>query len=248
MKLHKFRLRVTTLLCGLASFALSSFAADHPLNFPYGLAVDGSGNLYVANMNGNQVLVYNSSHVQLAAKTIANNIAGPTGVAFAWNGNLWLTDATSSLVAEYGPNGVFIGGITDGVSNPEAIAIDGLNEVLVNNAYQTLSLFPQDSLQRFYSPLYSYTIPSPNAITGLASARACLRSAPTRRLFYLLSVRFFEIRALEFPFPQPVLPRRSKLPAASTAETKRNAHRQRPRKADGQAGGSPVLSSRHGDR
>jgi hypothetical protein len=40
MKLHKFRLRVTTLLFGLASFALSSFAADHPLNFPYGLAVD----------------------------------------------------------------------------------------------------------------------------------------------------------------------------------------------------------------
>jgi DNA-binding beta-propeller fold protein YncE len=52
-------------------------------------------------MNGNQVLVYNSSHVQLAAKTIANNIAGPTGVAFDWNGNLWVTNATGSLVAEY---------------------------------------------------------------------------------------------------------------------------------------------------
>jgi hypothetical protein len=168
MILQKLKLRVGMLLLGLVSLGASSFAVSYPLNYPYGLAVDSHGNLYVANMNGNQILVYDLDHVQVPAKTITNNVNGPTGVAFDLNGNLWVTNATSSLVGEY-VNGTFVGGITDGVSNPQAIAIDGLNDVLVNNSYQTLSLFTQDSLEKVYGPVYSYTIPSPNSITGLAS-------------------------------------------------------------------------------
>ena len=54
-------------------------ATTHPLAYPYGLAVDSKGNLYVANANGNEVLVYSVSHTQVPAKTITQNISAPSG-------------------------------------------------------------------------------------------------------------------------------------------------------------------------
>src|SRR5215469_1071894 len=65
------------LFCGLCSYA-----ATQPLSYPKGLAVDSKGNLYVANSGGNDILIYNSSYVQITSATITSNISNPTGVAF----------------------------------------------------------------------------------------------------------------------------------------------------------------------
>lgn len=50
------------LLFSLFSIVASGAAATYPLNPPQGLAVDSKGNLYVANNNSNQVLVYNPNY------------------------------------------------------------------------------------------------------------------------------------------------------------------------------------------
>jgi streptogramin lyase len=168
--LQKLKLRVGMLLLGVVSLGASSFAASYPLNFPYGLAVDSHGNLYVANMNGNQVLVYDLDHVQVPAKTITNNVNGPTGVAFDLNGDLWITNSANSTVTAFMPNGDLYASFYGGVSNPQAIAIDGLNDVIINNSFQNLSLYPQDPIERYFSPLYTYTSPNTN-FTGLASSK-----------------------------------------------------------------------------
>jgi hypothetical protein len=42
--------------------------------------------LYVANTNGNQVLVYNPSHEQVPAMTLPANLSQPTGVVFDISG------------------------------------------------------------------------------------------------------------------------------------------------------------------
>ncbi len=170
-KLNLVRIVTVAVLC-LFSLAASSVAATkRPLNYPYGLAVDAKGNLYVANTNGNEVLVYNVSHAQVPAKTITSNVALPTAVAFDPNGNLWVANTgTPGSITEYSSTGAqnTSATLTTGLTQPNAIAIDGLDDIWVEDAYTNLIIFPafQDS------PLVS--IPAGVSITGLAAHQAFL--------------------------------------------------------------------------
>lgn len=148
-------------LARLAAAALASMffittarAANYPLNAPQGLAVAPNGNLYVANTNSNNVLVYNPAHTQLSGKTITKGIASPTGVAFDTSGDLWVTNAASNSITEYNAAGTQIVGstITNGISSPYGLAIDGLGDLWVNNGYVNVSVY----LATASSPAFSY--------------------------------------------------------------------------------------------
>src|SRR5580658_11018632 len=83
----------------LAAFPAPGFAATLPLNQPWGLALDASGNLYVANNGADQVLTYNSSYAQKSS--ITQGIHNPTGVAIDLYGNLWVVNESNGNVTEY---------------------------------------------------------------------------------------------------------------------------------------------------
>jgi len=74
-KLNRVTLRRTvmksaaTVLC-LLVFATASFAVTPTIDLPRGLAVDAKGNLYVANVGGNNILVYSPGYVLQKSKTI----------------------------------------------------------------------------------------------------------------------------------------------------------------------------------
>jgi streptogramin lyase len=124
MKFRNIRFARTiacTLLC-LCAFASASFAAPKPISYPRGLAVDAKGNLYVANSDGNDVLVYNPSYGQVASKTITENIINPTGVAFDPQGNLWVANYGTS---NGGANGS-IAEYTNGVENTSHSITNGI--------------------------------------------------------------------------------------------------------------------------
>jgi len=138
------RTAATTLLC--LGFAAASFAAKNPLNQPNGLAVDGQGNLYVANTGANSILVFNSKYK--LSETISN-VQHPTGVAIDPQGNAW--------VANWEPNGGFfseyVGGklnpysvVTEGVDEPLAIAVDGLGNVWVQNSQSYIDIYTQPAI------------------------------------------------------------------------------------------------------
>src|SRR5215471_5784580 len=101
---------------------------------PAGLALDARGNLYVANFNSNQVLVYNANYVQQPGKSITSEVNGPVGVAFDSKGNVyvanWSGNGGTGSITQYSPAGVqntrF--SIPDGISLPVAITIDGLDD------------------------------------------------------------------------------------------------------------------------
>jgi DNA-binding beta-propeller fold protein YncE len=112
---------------------------------PAGLALDARGNLYVANFNSNQVLVYNTSYVQQPGKSITSQVSGPVGVAFDSKGNVyvanWSGNGGTGSITQYSPAGVqntrF--SIPDGIFLPVAITIDGLDDLyVVNNSNITV--------------------------------------------------------------------------------------------------------------
>ncbi len=118
-------------------------AATYPLATPYGLALDASGNLYVGNTGGNNVLVYNPSHVQ--TRTITQGVQAPTGVAIDPSGNLWVANSSANSITEYGPAGKQIavpGTLMYGIDNPQAIAVDGLYDVWVENNFANVGVYP----------------------------------------------------------------------------------------------------------
>ena len=106
-------------------------ASANPLNGPRGLALDGKGNLYVANQSGNKVLIFSPTYA--LTKTITAGIDKPTGVALDNQGNIYVANEGNNTVTQYGPGGLQNKGgtLVNGIVNPQAIAIDGINNSFV---------------------------------------------------------------------------------------------------------------------
>lgn len=157
-------------LCMFSLGTKSVAANTRPLNYPFGLAVDAKGNLYVANTNGNEVLVYNPSHMQVPSKRISKNVSVPTAVAFDGNGNLWVgNDGSPASVTQYSPAGIqnTNATLTLGITAPSALAVDGLNDLWVMDDFRFLLMFPANQA----SPL---TGTQGQTITGVAAHQAYL--------------------------------------------------------------------------
>src|SRR5277367_3555646 len=74
-----------------------------PLLNPWRVALDSKGNLYVANYDGNNILVYGPQYVQKPALTITSDISQPSGVAFDSQGNLYVSNVGSNSITVYTP-------------------------------------------------------------------------------------------------------------------------------------------------
>jgi len=112
-------------------------------NNPWGVAVDGSGNVFVADAGNNLVkeivavsgVVSSSSTV----KTIGSGFNNPWGVAVDGSGNVFVADAGNNLVKEIvAVSGVVSSSSTvktigSGFNLPQGVAIDGNGNVFVAN-------------------------------------------------------------------------------------------------------------------
>lgn len=124
------------------------------LDYPAGLAVDSSGNLYVADAAANRVLIYRPpfsngmaaamvigqpdfSSSDIPATPAADNLNNPLGVAIDSSGNLYVADAEHHRVLQYDmplssgnavADRVFgqLGSFTTGISNTGGISAGSL--------------------------------------------------------------------------------------------------------------------------
>ncbi len=128
------------------------------LNGPTGIAVDGSGNIYVANRDSNTVTVYPAGSTGNAApsKTIGGYKTGlndPSGIAADSNGQIYVTNdgsnsGGSDSVTIYaagsngnaGPKGV-IGGSNTELVSPMGIAVNGSGIYVANVGNNTVTLY-----------------------------------------------------------------------------------------------------------
>ncbi len=142
-----------------AGFADGSAAAAQ-FNNPYGLAVDGQGNVYVADRNNNRIrkITPGAQVITVAGNGKAGYVDGtaaaaefnaPTGGAVDGQGNVYVTDqgnerirkitpdGTVSTLAGNGVNNLGHGGFADGpaasaeFSSPSSLVLDGKGNIYV---------------------------------------------------------------------------------------------------------------------
>ncbi len=123
-------------------------AADQ-LNSPYGVAVDGSGNVYVADQNNNRVQLWApgaTEGVTVAGGnglgSAANQLRFPRGVAVDGSGNVYVTDTFNVRVQLWAPGateGVTVAGgngtgsAANQLNLPSSVAVDGSGNVYVTD-------------------------------------------------------------------------------------------------------------------
>jgi streptogramin lyase len=122
-------------------------AASSVLMESYGLTVDGSNNVWVANEqsrnsinggNGNVVKFSNTGQVLSGAGGYsAGGVFFPQGLAADTNGNVWVVDYGDSLVSLLSPSGSAVNGATAWGSGqlalPVAVAVDASHNAWVAN-------------------------------------------------------------------------------------------------------------------
>jgi len=106
----------------------TSITTTTELSDPRGIALDASGNLWVANFGAGTVSKLSSSGSTLGVFTISGS---PLGIAIDAGGNLWIANFGSSVI-ELNSSGTVLG--TFGVgSSPEGVGIDPSGNVWVVN-------------------------------------------------------------------------------------------------------------------
>jgi streptogramin lyase len=156
----------TEMLAAAKPLAAWSQPGALPLNHPWGMALDSSGNLWVANQGANQVLKYDSKLVQHTGHTITANISQPSAVAFDSHGNLYVANQGTSTITEYNSSTLALipsRSLSYGISAPKWLAIDGVDDIWVNNGFQSVNVYSADETFIKTLPL---SHPGPIAVRG----------------------------------------------------------------------------------
>ncbi len=111
------------------------------LNAPNSLALDSSGNVWLANGGSGANSVSELSNTGAAISTSSGYTAGPlsapSALAFDLSGNLWVANKTGNNVTEFAagnPSSATNYTGTANISAPTGVAVDGLGNVWVANS------------------------------------------------------------------------------------------------------------------
>jgi sugar lactone lactonase YvrE len=100
------------------------------LGYPFGMAVDSRGNIYLANAGGSSYAIFKFSPNGTESLFAGPLNYGPQGLAFDSSDNLYVADASGGRIMKYSPTGVgtvFVSGL----SQPINIAFDSSDNLYV---------------------------------------------------------------------------------------------------------------------
>jgi DNA-binding beta-propeller fold protein YncE len=120
------------------SHGLQNEFGSASLQFPEGIAVSGSGQVYVVDNAANQVVVFNSAGVsQMAFSALSPGMSlnNPTGITLDTTGNVYVADSGNNQIAKFSAAGSYITVIGSGLLNdPEGVAVDGSGNIYAGEA------------------------------------------------------------------------------------------------------------------
>lgn len=131
-KIYLFSIKFVLFLFLLFSstfFSQTAVTLRSDLSGPYGLAVDGAGNIFVADMSGNAIRKVSPDGSTMT--TLGSGFNQPQGVAVDASGNIYVSDSNNNSIKKMDANGENITTLVNtGLNNPSAIYIDNLNGLL----------------------------------------------------------------------------------------------------------------------
>ncbi len=116
-----------------AHFAGTQSTIGSGISLPRGVAVDGSGNVYIADTYNDRVLKETLSGDSYTQSTVASSLAFPMGVAVDGSGNVYIAETYHNRVLKETLSG---GSYTEstvasGLSGPYGVAVDGSGNVYI---------------------------------------------------------------------------------------------------------------------
>jgi len=121
------------------SFAGVQTTVDSALDYPQGVAVDGAGDVFIADSGSNTVVKIPAGCVNTACQTtVGTGLNGPTFVAVDGAGDVFISEVgENSLVVEV-PAGCTSAAcqttVGSGLVNPRGVAVDGAGDVFIADA------------------------------------------------------------------------------------------------------------------
>ncbi len=108
------------------------------INGPQGIAVDGAGGVWIANLGNNSVTKLSSLGAALSGVGgyTGSGLSSPNGIAIDGSGNAWIANSGNNSVTELSSLGAVLSGTgyTVGALNqPKAISIDGSGNAWIAN-------------------------------------------------------------------------------------------------------------------
>ena len=118
----------------------ASSLASNGLSPPYGMAVDGAGNVYFADTNNNAIEEWNAT-TQTVTTLVSSGLNEPGDVAVDGAGNVYIADTGHSAIEEWNATTQTVTTlVSSGLSMPWGVAVDGAGYVYIadtsNNAIE----------------------------------------------------------------------------------------------------------------
>jgi DNA-binding beta-propeller fold protein YncE len=109
------------------------------LSNPYGVAVDGAGNVYFSDTGNNAVKKWNAATLQVTT-LVSTGLNSPEGVAVDGAGNIYIADWGSSTIKEWNAAAQQLSTLVSGLNHPIGVAVDAAGNVYIadtgNNAIE----------------------------------------------------------------------------------------------------------------
>jgi T5SS/PEP-CTERM-associated repeat protein len=108
-----------------------------------GLAIDGSGNIYVSATDSSTISKFSSNGTFLSS--ISGNMSSPCGVAIDGNGNIYAANSQQSTISKFSSDGTFLNTITGNLSGADGLAIDASGNLYATSVFtSTIDKFSSD--------------------------------------------------------------------------------------------------------
>src|SRR5271157_1898403 len=133
-------LLVTTFVHGLSLGPAIAFGpgaqttVGSGLNQPSGVAVDGAGDVFIADSGHSQVVEVPAGGVQT---TVGSGLSSPLSVAVDGAGDVFIADTYHSRVVEVPAGGGAQNTVGSGLNSPFGVAVDGAGDVFIADTYHS---------------------------------------------------------------------------------------------------------------
>src|ERR1019366_2721760 len=105
------------------------------LNTPWGVAVDGAGNVYIADLGNNAIKKWTAANNNVTT-LVSSGLSGPQGVAVDGGGNVYVADWGDDAVKEWTvANSDVVTLVSAGLNGPTSVSVDVAGNVYISDYF-----------------------------------------------------------------------------------------------------------------